>query len=164
MVRCLCRRGEFEMAEQSPLVRQWILLRTLCANRGGLTIKEMATEMSVSDKTIRRDIETFQQAGFPLQEKVGDFGRKHWQIDRDRVKLGMSFTFDEAIALYMGRRFLEPLAGTLFWDAALRAFSKIRALLTARHSTDLMRRPMLQTMHQLRWTNQLCAPDNPQAL
>ena len=43
----------------------------------------------------------------------------------------MSFTFDEAISLYLGRRFLEPLAGTVFWDAAQRAFQKVRACLGA---------------------------------
>ena len=38
----------------------------------------------------------------------------------------LSFRYDEALALYLGRKFLEPLAGTLFWDAAQRAFQKIR--------------------------------------
>jgi proteasome accessory factor B len=41
----------------------------------------------------------------------------------------MCFAFDEAISLYLGRRFLEPLAGTVFWEAAQRAFRKIRASL-----------------------------------
>ena len=117
------------MPEQSPLVRQWILLRTLCARRYGATVKEMAQEMGVSDKTIRRDLETFQKAGFPLQETVGDYGRKRWRIDPARAQPGLFFTFDEAIALYLGRHLLEPLAGTLFWEAAQRAFKKIRASL-----------------------------------
>jgi len=43
------------MTDESPLVRQWILLRTLCARRYGATVKEMAEEMQVSEKTIRRD-------------------------------------------------------------------------------------------------------------
>ena len=41
----------------------------------------------------------------------------------------MAFAFDEAVALYLGRRFMEPLAGTVFWDAARRAFQKVRACL-----------------------------------
>jgi len=129
MLSCCLKHGEAEMPDQPPLIRQWILLRMLCAKRHGMTVKEMVAEMDVSEKTIRRDLETFQAAGFPLQEQVGDFGRKHWQIDRDRAKPGLSFLFDEAIALYMGRRFLEPLAGTIFWQAAQRAFQKIRATL-----------------------------------
>ena len=102
------------MTEATPLVRQWILLRTLCARHYGATVKEMSDEMGVSEKTIRRDLETFQTAGFPLVEVVEDFGRKKWHIDPTKHQPGMSFAYDEAIALYLGRRFLEPLAGTVF--------------------------------------------------
>jgi len=115
------------MPDQSPLLRQWLLLRSLCARRQGLTVKEMAAEQGVSEKTVRRDLETFQQVGFPLQETVCEHGLKKWRIDPDRNQPGLSFAFDEAIALYLARRFLEPLAGTPFWEAAQRAFRKIRA-------------------------------------
>jgi len=117
------------MAEEQPLVRQWILLRLLCARRHGATVREMAQEMGVSDKTIRRDLETFQRVGFPLKDSVGDHGRKKWRIEPVKNQPGAFFAFDEAIALYLGRHFLEPLAGTLFWAAAQRAFKKIRASL-----------------------------------
>jgi proteasome accessory factor B len=122
-------RVEITMSEHLPLVRQWILLRTLCSRRCGVTVKELMQEMNVSEKTIRRDLETFQTAGFPLKETVEDFGRKKWHIDESRSEPGLSFAFDEAIALYLGRRFLEPLAGTVFWEAAQRAFKKIRSTL-----------------------------------
>lgn len=117
------------MTEAPPLVRQWILLRTLCSRHHGVTIKELAAEMVVGEKTIRRDLEAFQTAGFPLIETVGQFGRKSYRIDQSKSQPGMSFAYDEAIALYLGRRFLEPLAGTVFWEAAQRAFTKIRATL-----------------------------------
>jgi proteasome accessory factor B len=42
----------------------------------------------------------------------------------------MSFAFDEALALFLGRRFLEPLAGTYLWEAAQQAFKKVRACLS----------------------------------
>ncbi len=51
----------------SPLVRQCVLLRTLCARHYGVSVKELAGELSVSGKTIRRDLHTFQEAGFPLK-------------------------------------------------------------------------------------------------
>ena len=117
------------MARQSPLIRQWILLKTLCTKRYGVTVKELAKELSVGEKTIRRDLDTFQTVGFPLQETVEDFGRKKWRIDPNKNQPDLFFTFDEAIALYLGRQFLEPLAGTVFWEAAQRAFRKIRASL-----------------------------------
>jgi predicted DNA-binding transcriptional regulator YafY len=117
------------MSRQSPLLRQWLLLKTLCARRHSTTIQELAAEMSVGEKTIRRDIEAFQMVGFPVVETAGQFGRKSYRIDHEKNHPGMSFAFDEAIALYLGRRFLEPLAGTMFWEAAQRAFKKIRATL-----------------------------------
>jgi predicted DNA-binding transcriptional regulator YafY len=117
------------MAEESPLVRQWLLLRTLCSRHFGVTVKEMIDELGASEKTIRRDLETFLSVGFPLQETIGTFGRKTWRVESGKVGPGLSFTFDEAISLYLGRRFLEPLAGTVFWEAAQRAFKKIRTTL-----------------------------------
>ena len=117
------------MPEESPLVRQWILLRTLCSRHYGATVKELAEEMAVSEKTIRRYLQTFQEAGFPLIEIEGEFGRKTWRMTTDNNQPPLSFTFDEAVALHLGRRLMEPLAGTLFWDAAQRAFKKIRASL-----------------------------------
>ncbi|MGA2033861.1 MAG: WYL domain-containing protein [Thermoguttaceae bacterium] len=119
------------MADQLPLVRQWILLRTLCSRHYGVTIKDMVHELNVGEKTIRRDLDTFRAAGFPLKEVKGEFGRKTWHIVPGKAEPGLNFAYDEAIALYLGRRLLEPLAGTLFWEAAQRAFKKIRATLGA---------------------------------
>jgi len=117
------------MTEEPPLVRQWILLRTLCARRQGCTVKELAQETGRSEQTIRRDLITFQQAGFPLKETKGRFGRKSWRIEQSDGQPDLSFTFDEAIALYLAQRFIEPLAGTHVWTAAQGAFRKIRAML-----------------------------------
>lgn len=92
------------MPEESPLVRQWILLRTLSSRHYGATIKELAEEMAVSEKTIRRYLQTFQEAGFPLVEVEGEFGRKTWRLTRDKNQPPLSFTFDEAVALHLGQR------------------------------------------------------------
>ena len=98
------------MARASPLVRQWALLRTLCGRHQGVTVREMAEETGVNEKTIRRDLEAFEQAGFPLEETVCARGLKKWRIDPKKNHPGLSFAFDEAIALYLARRLLEPLA------------------------------------------------------
>ena len=99
------------MADELPLVRQWLLLRKLCGWHYGVTIKDMMHEFGVSEKTVRRDLETFEKAGFPLKETVGEFGRKTWHLEAGNDQPGLHFAYDEAIALYLGRRFLEPLAG-----------------------------------------------------
>ncbi len=128
-VQSYSKRADTKMREASPLVRQWILLRILCARRCGATVKELAAELEVGEKMVRRDLDAFRTAGFPLVETVGQFGRKSYRIEADKTQPGIAFAYDEAVALYLGRRFLEPLAGTVFWDAAQRAFKKIRSML-----------------------------------
>ena len=117
------------MAAENSLVRQWILLRTLSSRRDGVTVKEIALELGVCDKTVRRDLVAFAAAGFPLNETAEAHGRKIWRLNMGNGKPELSFAFDEALALYLGRRFLEPLAGTYLWEAAQQAFKKIRACL-----------------------------------
>jgi proteasome accessory factor B len=95
------------MSQHPPLVRQWILLRLLSSRRFGLTVREIHDELGVSEKTVRRDLETFVEAGFPLEEIPQDHGRKAWRLASDRNQPGLSFAYDEALALYLGRRFLE---------------------------------------------------------
>jgi predicted DNA-binding transcriptional regulator YafY len=129
LVQRYLQRTGATMNDESPLIRQWILLRTLAARKYGATVKELAREAGVSIKTIRRDLETFQTAGFPLREVVGDFGRKKWHLESAKPPADLNFTWDEAAALYLGRRLLDPLMGTMFWQAAREAFRKIQAVL-----------------------------------
>ncbi len=112
------------------LLRQWSLIKALAARRYGLTVKEMAQETQVTVRTIRRDLQLFLELGFPLHETVGDYGRKQWRLDPAWTEIQQHFTFDEALALLMARRLLDPLAGSPLGQAAQNAFQKIRASLT----------------------------------
>lgn len=114
------------MSKDSALVRQWLLLMML-SRRMGVTVQELAQELEVTQKTIRRDLDTFKSVGLPIEEKVGERGQKHWSVKLHNGQPEISFSMDEGLALYMGRRFLEPLAGTIFWEAAQKSFHKIRA-------------------------------------
>jgi predicted DNA-binding transcriptional regulator YafY len=114
------------MADHTPLQRQWLLLRML-ARRGGAAVREVAEEHGVSQKTIRRDLATLQSVGFGLVEETAPHGKKFWRLQFDDDLPAPSFNYDELAALYLGRRFLEPLAGTIFADAAHSALAKIRA-------------------------------------
>lgn len=112
-----------------PLVRQWLILQALAPKRLGATVADLAAELEVNPKTIRRDLENFRSAGFPLEEQTGPRGRKTWRLANEWRAAELQFTFEEALAMYLGRRFLDPLAGTLFWTAAQSAFRKIRSML-----------------------------------
>ena len=114
-----------------------------------MTIKELAQETSVDDRTIRRDLNTLRKAGFPLEERVSEHGRKHWKlVEAGADKVLIRFNWSEAVALYLGRRLLDPLAGTHFWNSAQSAFGKIRATLgeTALQHLDKVASAFVQTM------------------
>ena len=63
------------MADTTPLVRQWLLLRMMAARRHGATVSEMAESTRTGARTIRRDLLLLQQVGFPLREVEPEFQR-----------------------------------------------------------------------------------------
>ncbi len=115
------------MSDAVHFIRQWWLLRKLTARGAAWTLKQLAAEFSVDTRTIRRDFEALGQVGFHLKESTGPHGEKSWCINTDEILAGLTFTFDEIVALYLGRRFLEPLAGTPLWEASQKAFRKLRS-------------------------------------
>ena len=137
------------MRDEPSLRRQWLLLKALSARHLGLTVREMAADLDVNEKTVRRDLDLFRGLGFPLEDTIGEFGRKTWRIQGGGNQPPLSFSFDEAVALYLGRCLLEPLAGTLFWEAAQRAFRKVRAAL-GRSALDYLDR-FAGTFHPTRF-------------
>jgi len=91
----------------TPLLRQWQLIVALSARRQGLTLHEMATDHGVNQRTIRRDLNTLQRAGFPLEETVSDHGRKHWKLAAGANSPPLTFGWDEAIALFLARKVIS---------------------------------------------------------
>jgi predicted DNA-binding transcriptional regulator YafY len=118
------------MNEDVPVVRHWRLLRILTARRFGMAVRGLAQELEVDEKTIRRDLERLRGLGFPLTCTRGARAKKLWRAPRPEDCPPLHFTFDEVVALYLARLFLEPLAGTELWQAAQRALQKIRATLS----------------------------------
>ena len=116
------------MPDQPEILRHRMLLRTLAARRQGATLRELAADYGVNQKTIHRDLLLLRRLGFQLANEAGDHGRKHWRLIGGGLPQ-LSFTLEEAAALYLGRQFLEPLAGTDFFHGAQSAFAKIRATL-----------------------------------
>ena len=117
------------MPDQPALLRQWTILRSLGMRRHGATLRDLAAEAKVSTKTIFRDLTLLRSLGFPLVDEAGEQGRKSWSFNGHSGLLQLTFTVEEAAALYLGRQFLEPLAGTFFFRGAQQAFQKIRSTL-----------------------------------
>lgn len=118
------------MSEMTPLLRHWTLLRLLNSRTRGFTLKELATEAAVSQKTISRDLHALRQIGLPLEEITGDYGRKSWRISELAWHPPLTITPTEVASLFLARRFLEPWVGTLFWEGTQSFFAKLRGFLS----------------------------------
>ena len=103
------------MAESSTLTRQWELFQILSARRNGATVRDLVAETGVVDETIRRDLPLLAKTGFPLNEIVGEYGRKSWKLDGGPGVPSRKFNLTEVLSRYLARRFLEPMAGTHDW-------------------------------------------------
>jgi proteasome accessory factor B len=118
------------MGRNSEMIRQWTILQRIGTTRGQ-TIPKLATELSVTTRTIRRDLEALQVAGFPVyDESVG--GSKYWRLDaRGMGALGRSgLTLAELAALHFSRALIECFAGTGLRQDVSSAFDKLEAALS----------------------------------
>jgi hypothetical protein len=70
----------------TQLARQWKLLRLLEASRTGLTAEDLSSDLDLPVRTICRDLEAIQEAGFPIYtERIEQ--RSHWKL-MDGFKAG----------------------------------------------------------------------------
>jgi predicted DNA-binding transcriptional regulator YafY len=116
----------------AEVIRQWTVLRELEAARGGgATIDDLAALVNVSTRTIRRDLQALEEAGFPLFDERAEDGTTRWRVDRQVFRdLSVGLTLSELCALYFSRALLISLAGTPFRADLERAFDKLTAALT----------------------------------
>lgn len=116
------------MGSTSPLFRQWSLMQAIANGRGEATIKSLVASTGMSEKTIRRDVATLRQVGFPIEERLGEFNRKTFSLavsDAPHIQFG----YDEALALYLCRRSAVGFSGTFVDHSLAGAFRKIEASL-----------------------------------
>jgi predicted DNA-binding transcriptional regulator YafY len=117
----------------AEVIRQWTILREIERARGvGVTIDELAALCDVTTRTIRRDLQALEEAGFPLFDDKGrDDGKTRWLVNGQAFKgLSMGLTVSELCALYFSRTLLESLSGTPFRDDVESAFEKLSSALT----------------------------------
>jgi len=122
----------------AEVIRQWKILKTIEAGRW-TGAAELAREHGVTERTIRRDLEALQEAGFPLYDDRVD-GKKVWRlIDGYKEGLVQTFTLSELAALYFSRNMLSFLGGAPFAQDLESAFAKIREALPAKSLPYLSR-------------------------
>jgi predicted DNA-binding transcriptional regulator YafY len=122
----------------AEVIRQWKILKRIEAGRYTSTA-DLAEEHEVTERTIRRDIEALQEAGFPLYDERSD-GRKVWRlIEGYKQRLTQTFTLSELAALYFGKNLMSFLGGAPFAQDLEAAFGKIREALPAKSLPYLAR-------------------------
>lgn len=131
------------MPRNAEVIRQWSILRDLEGSRR-LTIDELAERTGVTTRTIRRDLEALQLAGFPLYDESHD-GKKYWMLEQKAFKRldATGFTLAELSALYFSRTLVECLAATPFGQDVTSAFDKLGDALTPSMRQFLDRLPLV---------------------
>jgi predicted DNA-binding transcriptional regulator YafY len=127
----------------AEVIRQWSILRDLESSRR-VTIDDLAARTGVSTRTIRRDLEALQAAGFPLFDEVHD-GKKFWTLEQKAFRRldATGFTLAELTAIYFSRSLVECLAATPFQRDVRSAFDKLAAALTPGMRQFLDRLPLV---------------------
>jgi predicted DNA-binding transcriptional regulator YafY len=127
----------------AEVIRQWSILKELEASRR-VTIDDLAERTGVTTRTIRRDLEALQTAGFPLFDETHD-GKKFWTLEQKAFKRldDTAFTLAELSALYFSRTLVECLSGTPFERDVHSAFDKLAAALTPGMKQFLDRMPLV---------------------
>ncbi|MGE5255724.1 MAG: helix-turn-helix transcriptional regulator [Hyphomicrobiales bacterium] len=119
------------MARGDQLARQWKIIQALIASRRGKSVPDLAEMVECHTRTVYRDLEALQAAGFPVTTER-DGHRMIWSLlDPQRHTLPIPLSLPELMALYFGRSLAAVLKGTVFYDALESLFAKIKSLLPA---------------------------------
>jgi predicted DNA-binding transcriptional regulator YafY len=134
------------MPRNAEVIRQWNVLREIEASSVGLPIDVLARLTGVTTRTIRRDLEALQEAGFTLYDDRVE-GRTVWKLDARPFKRlsDTGFTISELCALYFSRTLLECLVGTPFRHDLEQAFAKLETSIAPRMRRFLDRLPAVLT-------------------
>lgn len=120
------------------LSRQWKLFQRLARSKFGIGLDELVEDLECTKRTVYRDIEALNLAGFPVTSEKRD-GRVFYRLI-DSFRLGdVPFTADEILALAFGEDLLRTLEGTVFHDSIHSALAKIRASLSPQLAEYLAR-------------------------
>ncbi len=119
------------MSREKQLTRQWRLMQKLSAAReDGVTVEDLTAAMECHRRTIYRDLNALQEAGFPLYNPDTPDKKTRWAIlNPDRHHLPFPLEMTELMALYLSRDVLKILKGTFIYDNLDSLFKKIQVLL-----------------------------------
>lgn len=113
----------------SQLVRQWKILRLIESRRRGITALDVRAHLDIPLRTVYRDLEAIQTAGFPIyNERV--HGSSRWKLtDGSRTGIPLPFTITELLSLHMSSGLLQAFEGSIFEEGIESLLAKVKASL-----------------------------------
>jgi predicted DNA-binding transcriptional regulator YafY len=135
------------MPRGNQLIRQWRLLRAIESSRLGRTATQLHLEVADlgSPRTVYRDLEALQGAGFPLYQD--DDGR--WRLlAPSEGGPAVPIQPTEMIALLLSEQVMAPLRGSELAEPLMRLRSKLEAMMgpRARAYVEQLRGGLLATV------------------
>jgi len=117
------------MPRGDQLSRQWKVIQTLISSKIGKSAAELAEELECNPRTLYRDLEALQMAGFPIYtDRVN--GKNLWSLlDTVKHQMPVPFTLPELMALYFSTDMLRIFKDTPFYDSLESLSEKIKATL-----------------------------------
>lgn len=117
------------MARGDQLARQWKIVQIMLTSRLGKSAGDLAAELDCHARTVYRDLNALQAAGFPIYTEKID-GKSRWSfLDTIKHHFPIPFSLPELMALYFSRDVLHVLEGTVFFDALQSLFEKVKTTL-----------------------------------
>jgi predicted DNA-binding transcriptional regulator YafY len=117
------------MARGDQLARQWKIIQELISSRRGKAASVLAQDLQCHRRTVYRDLEALQSAGFPIYTDRAQ-GKTVWSLlDTARNSIPIPFSLPELMALYFSRGMMAVLKETVFYDSLNSLFDKIKATL-----------------------------------
>lgn len=119
----------------TQLARQWKIIRILEGRRTGITINDLASQLDVPVRSVYRDLEAIQEAGFPLYTERDGKSSVWKMLDTFRKDFPLPVTVTELMALHMSCDVLSVFEGTIFQESIDSLFKKVKASLGPDHLT-----------------------------
>jgi predicted DNA-binding transcriptional regulator YafY len=117
------------MARGDQLSRQWRIIQTLISAKQGKSASDLAGTLECHSRTIYRDLEALQAAGFPLYNQKRD-NKTLWSIlETGSRQMPIPLNLTELMALYFSRNMLNLLEGSAIHDSLTSLFEKVKTTL-----------------------------------
>lgn len=129
----------------------------LLQSRPGWTAEQLAADLRVTARTVRRDIDRLRQLGYAVEADRGATGG--YRLARGRAVPPLLFAEDEAVAVGVGLQRAAALAPGAGSEAALRALTKLEAALPGP-----LRAQLADLRQFVSYTGAVAAPVLPEVL